>query len=427
MKQLIHCAAFLFCALGRFHAQQEKISIHEDQSKYYQNKETPPVEKISVLTGLDILLRDHTELLKGKSIALVTNQTGIDHDGVPNYKRLMAMEKVNLQVIFSPEHGLFGEAAAGQKVSYNQNAFNLPEVISLYGKTRKPTPKMLHGIQLIIYDIQDIGSRFYTYITTLGLIMEAAGEQNIPVLVLDRPNPIRGDIIAGPLLDMNYKTFVGYYPIPIRYGGTIGDMAKKIIANKWISPVPYLTVIPLQGWENNLWFDETDLKWVNPSPNIPDLETALVYPGMCLIEGTNVSEGRGTPHPFKWIGAPWINGRNLSQELNKLGLPGVVFVPVSFTPVSLPGKSTRPKHEGQKCSGVEIRITNRNEYKSVITGVYMLFIIYKNYSDQMIFKEKHLNRLWGQNNLLKSIKSNVNVFDFLKQLKFTQLEVEPDR
>ncbi|MDP6089790.1 MAG: DUF1343 domain-containing protein, partial [Candidatus Marinimicrobia bacterium] len=315
MKQLIHCAAFLFCALGRFHAQQEKISIHEDQSKYYQNKETPPVEKISVLTGLDILLRDHTELLKGKSIALVTNQTGIDHDGVPNYKRLMAMEKVNLQVIFSPEHGLFGEAAAGQKVSYNQNAFNLPEVISLYGKTRKPTPKMLHGIQLIIYDIQDIGSRFYTYITTLGLIMEAAGEQNIPVLVLDRPNPIRGDIIAGPLLDMNYKTFVGYYPIPIRYGGTIGDMAKKIIANKWISPVPYLTVIPLQGWENNLWFDETDLKWVNPSPNIPDLETALVYPGMCLIEGTNVSEGRGTPHPFKWIGAPWINGRNLSQEL----------------------------------------------------------------------------------------------------------------
>ncbi|HJM34422.1 MAG TPA: DUF1343 domain-containing protein, partial [Candidatus Marinimicrobia bacterium] len=248
MKQLIHCAAFLFCALGRFHAQQEKISIHEDQSKYYQNKETPPVEKISVLTGLDILLRDHTELLKGKSIALVTNQTGIDHDGVPNYKRLMAMEKVNLQVIFSPEHGLFGEAAAGQKVSYNQNAFNLPEVISLYGKTRKPTPKMLHGIQLIIYDIQDIGSRFYTYITTLGLIMEAAGEQNIPVLVLDRPNPIRGDIIAGPLLDMNYKTFVGYYPIPIRYGGTIGDMAKKIIANKWISPVPYLTVIPLQGW-----------------------------------------------------------------------------------------------------------------------------------------------------------------------------------
>ena len=416
MKQLIHCVAFLFCALGRFHAQQEKISIHEDQSKYYQNKETPPVEKISVLTGLDILLRDHTELLKGKSIALVTNQTGIDHDGVPNYKRLMAMEKVNLQVIFSPEHGLFGEAAAGQKVSYNQNAFNLPEVISLYGKTRKPTPKMLHGIQLIIYDIQDIGSRFYTYITTLGLIMEAAGEQNIPVLVLDRPNPIRGDIIAGPLLDMNYKTFVGYYPIPIRYGGTIGDMAKKIIANKWISPVPYLTVIPLQGWENNLWFDETDLKWINPSPNIPDLETALVYPGMCLIEGTNVSEGRGTPHPFKWIGAPWINGRNLSRELNKLGLPGVVFVPVTFTPVSIPGKATQPKHEGQECNGIEIRITDRNEYKSVETGVNMLFTIYKYYSDQLIFRKKHLNRLWGKNDLLLNIKSGVQALDFIKKM-----------
>ena len=416
MKLLIHCAAFLFCALGRFHAQQEKISIHEEQSKYYQNKETPPVEKISVLTGLDILLRDHTELLKGKSIALVTNQTGIDHDGVANYKRLMAMEKVNLQVIFSPEHGLFGEAAAGQKVSYNPNAFNLPEVISLYGKTRKPTPKMLHGIQLIIYDIQDIGSRFYTYITTLGLIMEAAGEQNIPVLVLDRPNPIRGDIIAGPLLDMNYKTFVGYYPIPIRYGGTIGDMAKNIIANKWILTVPPLTVIPTQGWKENVWFDETDLKWVNPSPNIPDLETALVYPGMCLIEGTNVSEGRGTPHPFKWIGAPWINGRKLSQELNKLGLPGVVFVPVSITPLSLPGKSTRPKHEGQECNGIEIRITDRNEYKSVETGVYMLFTIYKYYSDQLIFREKHLNRLWGKNDLLLNINSGVPALDFIKKM-----------
>ena len=416
MKLLIHCAAFLFCALGRFHAQQEKISIHEEQSKYYQNKETPPVEKISVLTGLDILLRDHTELLKGKSIALVTNQTGIDHDGVANYKRLMAMEKVNLQVIFSPEHGLFGEAAAGQKVSYNPNAFNLPEVISLYGKTRKPTPKMLHGIQLIIYDIQDIGSRFYTYITTLGLIMEAAGEQNIPVLVLDRPNPIRGDIIAGPLLDMNYKTFVGYYPIPIRYGGTIGDMAKNIIANKWILTVPPLTVIPTQGWKENVWFDETDLKWVNPSPNIPDLETALVYPGMCLIEGTNVSEGRGTPHPFKWIGAPWINGRKLSQELNKLGLPGVVFVPVTFTPVSIPGKATQPKHEGQECSGVEIQITNRNEYKSVETGVYMLFTIYKYYSDQLIFREKHLNRLWGKNDLLLNINSGVPALDFIKKM-----------
>jgi uncharacterized protein YbbC (DUF1343 family) len=146
------------------------------------------------------------------------------------------------------------------------------------------------------------------------------------------------------------------------------------------------------------------------------LETALVYPGMCLIEGTNVSEGRGTPHPFKWIGAPWINGRNLSRELNKLGLPGVVFVPVSFTPVSLPGKATRPKHEGQKCSGIEIRITNRNEYKSVETGVYMLFTIFKYYSDQLIFREKHLNRLWGQDDLLKSIKSNVNVLDFLKTI-----------
>ena len=165
MKLLIHCAAFLFCALGRFHAQQEKISIHEEQSKYYQNKETPPVEKISVLTGLDILLRDHTELLKGKSIALVTNQTGIDHDGVPNYKRLMAMEKVNLQVIFSPEHGLFGEASDGEKISYDTTIANLPKLVSLYDFTRKPTPEMLTGIDLIIYDNLAIALRHALFCT----------------------------------------------------------------------------------------------------------------------------------------------------------------------------------------------------------------------------------------------------------------------
>ena len=175
----------------------------------------------------------------------------------------MTMDDVNLKIIFSPEHGLFGEADAGEKISYSENNLNLPEVISLYGKIRKPSAEMLEGIDLILYDIQDIGARYYTYITTLGLVMETAGELGIPILVLDRPNPIRGDIIEGPVLNLEFKSFVGHYPISIRYGGTVGDLAKMIIKQNWISKAPDLTVIPSEGWNYQLWFDETDLTWVD--------------------------------------------------------------------------------------------------------------------------------------------------------------------
>ena len=234
---MIHRISFLLFLTFLF-AQKEHPSIHQEQLKHFNNKPSPPVEKIHVLTGLDVLLEKKQYVVQGKSIALVTNHSGIDRLGTPNYRRLMAMENVDLKVIFSPEHGLFGEADAGEKVTYSKNNLNLPEVISLYGKTRKPTAEMLEGIDLILYDIQDIGARFYTYITTLGLVMERAGELGIPVIVLDRPNPIRGDMIEGPTLDLDYQTFVGYYPIPIRYGGTVGDLAHQIIENNWITPLP---------------------------------------------------------------------------------------------------------------------------------------------------------------------------------------------
>ncbi|SVB40255.1 uncharacterized protein METZ01_LOCUS193109, partial [marine metagenome] len=229
------------------------------QLEQYKTKPDPPVDKVHVLTGLDVLLDKKMDLIQGKSVALVTNHTGIDKLGIPNYKYLMYMKDVDLKVIFSPEHGLFGEAGAGEKVSYTEKDSGLPKVISLYGSMRKPTAEMLSGINLIIYDIQDIGTRFYTYITTLGLVMEVAGELDIPVLVLDRPNPIRGDIIEGPILNLEFQSFVGYYPISIRYGGTVGDLAKKIIKQNWIPKVPDLTVIPSEGWDHHLWFDETDL------------------------------------------------------------------------------------------------------------------------------------------------------------------------
>ena len=385
-----------------FISAQTRQSTHQIQSEYYKTIMTQPVDRVTVLTGLDVLLEKKIDLITGKSIALVTNQTGIDRYGIPNYKRLLALDDVHLKVVFSPEHGLFGEA--DEEITYNKKVADIPRVISLYGSVRKPTSEMLQGVDLIIYDIQDIGARFYTYISTLGLVMEAAGALQLPVLVLDRPNPIRSDIVEGPLLDLNYQSFVGKYPIPIRYGWTIGELAKKIVEEQWIVPSPPLNIVSMEGWNASLWYDETTLPWVKPSPNIPDLGTALIYPGMCLLEGTNVSEGRGTEHPFKWFGAPWIDGEILSGELNKLHLPGVVFVPKSFTPVSIPGIADKPKYQNQLCDGIEIRVITRNEYQSLNVGVSILKKLQELYPENIIFKENRLNRLWGSDTLLNELQ-----------------------
>ena len=396
-----NCLIF-FIFITNLLAAQAYESIHQLQSKYYSSISTPPVDKVHIKTGIDILLDKKQNLIADKRIALVTNQTGVDQYGVANYKRLMDFENTKLEVVFSPEHGIFGET--DKEVTYNDGIKNLPKIYSLYGAVRKPTREMLDGIDIIIYDIQDIGARFYTYISTLGLVMEAAAELNIPVLVLDRPNPIRGDIVEGPILDIEYQSFIGKYPIPIRYGWTVAELAEKIIQENWINPNPQLTVIPMEGWNTSLWYDETTLPWIKPSPNIPNLETALIYPGMCLLEGTNMSEGRGTNHPFQWFGAPWIDSRVLSQKLNNLKLSGVVFVPKSFTPISIPGVADKPKYENQLCYGIEIRVIDRNKFNSVKSGVNILKTINEMYPDSLIIKEKRLNKLWGSDTLLKELK-----------------------
>tara|TARA_X000001036_G_scaffold274525_1_gene254967 strand:- start:2474 stop:3748 length:1275 start_codon:yes stop_codon:yes gene_type:complete len=396
-----NCLIF-FIFITNLLAAQAYESIHQLQSKYYSSISTPPVDKVHVKTGIDILLDKKQNLIADKRIALVTNQTGVDQYGVANYKRLMDLENTKLEVVFSPEHGIFGET--DKEVTYNDGIKNLPKIYSLYGAVRKPTREMLDSIDIIIYDIQDIGARFYTYISTLGLVMEAAAELNIPVLVLDRPNPIRGDIVEGPILDIEYQSFIGKYPIPIRYGWTVAELAEKIIQENWINPTPQLTVIPMEGWNTSLWYDETTLPWIKPSPNIPNLETALIYPGMCLLEGTNISEGRGTNNPFQWFGAPWIDSRVLSQKLNNLKLSGVVFVPKSFIPISIPGVADKPKYENQLCYGIEIRVVDRNKFNSVKSGVNILKTINEMYPDSLIIKEKRLNKLWGSDTLLKELK-----------------------
>ena len=373
-------------------------------------------QKVQILTGLDILINKYKEQIKGLSIALVTNQTGIDKQGIPNYERLMDIESIHLKKIFSPEHGLFGEEAAGETLRYDNTKTELPEIISLYDAGKKPTDEMFNNIDLILYDVQDIGSRFYTYISTLGLVMEKAGELGIPVWILDRPNPISGTKIEGPILDITHKSFVGYYPIPIRYGLTVGELGRMILTEKWIDPIPKLEIISMEGWARNLWYDETNLKWIKPSPNIPDLETAILYPGICLLEGTNISEGRGTENPFKWIGAPWLNGELLAIELNKEGLPGVSFTSVEFTPIELPGIAINPKYQGESCSGVKIKITNRNTYKSVQVGITILSVLQLLYPEKIEYKP-FLNNLWGRDDLAAQLKTKLTLDQLIDSIE----------
>ncbi len=405
-----------------------------------------------VKTGLDVLLENHLDKLYGKRIALVTNYSGIDKNGISNIVQLHTKTTVKLETIFTPErdvnqqgisngtekqnhtkiekiftpeHGFAGNIPAGEYVDYDSISSKLPPVISLYGKTRKPTQEMLTNIDIIIYDIQDVGARFYTYISTLGLVMEAAGEANISIIVLDRPNPIGGNV-NGPILDENYKSFIGKYPIPIQYGMTIGELAKMIVGEKMIDLIPELIVIPMENYSKNYFYDETHLQWTNPSPNIPDLKTAIIYPGFCLFEATNVSEGRGTYSPFKQIGAPWINDDSLTNLLDEQNLPGVLFNPIQFIPKSIPTMSKYPKFENQNCNGIEISITNRNIYNSILTGITVLWAIHKFYPDSLVIRKDSLGRIWGSDNLyiqLQEGKTPSEIIDFYQSdlKKFIQI------
>ena len=378
-------------------------SIHQIQNINEEQKTRINLSPVKL--GLDVLLDEKIQLIKNKNIGLVTNNSGRDFKGTSNYERLMRTKDVTLKVIFSPEHGLFGEAAAGEKVNYDGQIKTLPKVVSLYGKNRKPTDIQLEGLDIIIYDIQDIGSRFYTYISTLGLVMESAAKSNIKVLVLDRPNPLTGNKIEGPTLDLKYQTFVGYYPIPTRYGLTVGELALMINNEKWIEYQPELEIVKMRGWTKDLWYDETKLPWTKPSPNIPDLNTAIIYPGVCLLEATNVSEGRGTQKPFKKFGAPWINKQEISQELNNLNLPGVVFKPITFIPTPIKGMSNNPKYKNQVCHGAEIILTDRDKFLSVATGMNIIKIISEKYPSKLKIKNSGMNRLWGNAEFLNQLQT----------------------
>jgi uncharacterized protein YbbC (DUF1343 family)/CubicO group peptidase (beta-lactamase class C family) len=313
-----------------------------------------------VRTGLDVLAAQSFAPLAGYSIGLVTNQTGVDATGRRIIDLLAAAPNVKLAAIFSPEHGLTGDA--NTDVPHGRDAITGLPVWSLYGATRRPSASMLRGINLIVYDIQDVGVRYYTYLTTLVYVMEEAARHGIPVMVLDRPNPLGGRVVEGPLMDPDLASFTSPHPIPVRTGMTIGEFARMAAVERNI-PVS-LTIIAMQHWDRGRWFDDTGLPWVNPSPNIRSLTQALLYSGIGLLEATNLSVGRGTEQPFEIVGAPWIEPHGLAAALNGLRLPGVTFEPVIFTPAL-----TADRYPNVPCSGVRMIVTDRDAIRPVTIGL----------------------------------------------------------
>lgn len=311
-----------------------------------------------VLTGIDVLKRDGFKQLSGLRIGLVTNHTGRAREGQQTIDVLRAAPGVRLVALFSPEHGIRG--VADEKISDSKDEQTGLPIFSLYGETRRPRPEQLKDLDAIVYDIQDIGTRFYTYISTLGYVMEEAARSHLPVYVLDRPNPIGGVDVEGPIADADKLSFIAYHTIPVRHGMTIGELAQLYNEQRKIGCD--LRVIKMEGWRRSNWFDATNLTWINPSPNMRSLTEATLYPGIGLLETTNVSVGRGTDTPFELVGAPWINGPELAAYLNSRRISGVRFVPVKFTPQTSVFKAV-------ECRGINIIVTNRAQFRPVLAGL----------------------------------------------------------
>jgi uncharacterized protein YbbC (DUF1343 family)/CubicO group peptidase (beta-lactamase class C family) len=321
-----------------------------------------------VLTGIDVLARDGFTQLKGMRVGLVTNHTGRDRSGKSTVDVLHKAAGVKLVALFAPEHGLRG--TADEKISDSKDERTGLPIYSLYGESRRPQAEQLKDLDAIVFDIQDIGTRFYTYISTLGYVMEEAARARVPVFVLDRPNPINGIEVEGPVADADKLSFIAYHTIPVRHGMTIGEIARLFNETRKIGCD--LRVVKMENYRRSMWFDATNLTWVNPSPNMRSLTGATLYPGIGLLEMTNLSVGRGTDTPFELVGAPWLDGQRLASILNERGLPGVRFVPVRFTP-----KTSVFKNE--ECGGINIIITDRTQFRPVQTGLEIAVAIRRLY------------------------------------------------
>ena len=382
----------------------------------------PAGAALEVKPGVEVFLEKHLDLVRGKRVGLVTNPSGVDSRLQSTARLFKNNSAINLVALYGPEHGVRGEAQAGEYVPfYYDEKFELP-VFSLYGQSFKPAPgmlnnidelmrtfdtqsagkipeeKMIKEIDVLVYDLQDIGTRVYTYVATMALAMESCAELGLDFIVLDRPNPIGGEILEGAVLKYpEFSSFVGLYPIPQRHGLTVGELA-RLFNDNFLSKKARLTVIPMEGWKRDKWFDQTGLPWVMPSPNMPTLETATVYPGQVYLEGTNISEGRGTTRPFELFGAPWIDGWDLTQKLNSLNLAGVIFREAWFTP-------TFSKYQGERCGGCQLHVIDREAFRPFLTSLWIIKTIRDMYPDKFEFHVDYFDKIMGNSDVRLALES----------------------
>jgi len=317
----------------------------------------------AVLPGLDVLMSRLPSLLRGLSVGLLCHQASVTRDLTPAAEALRSMKGVKLRRLFAPEHGLTGAAQDHARIGAERDALSGLPVVSLYGKRLEPAPDSLDGLDTLVVDLQDVGSRYYTFVWTMALAMRAAARVALPVVVLDRPNPLGGQRLEGNMPDPRFASFVGLYPLPTRHGLTIGELAGYLNDTHGLGSD--LTVVPMLGWRRAMLWEATGLPFVAPSPNMPTVDTARVYPGGCLIEGTNLSEGRGTTRPFEWVGAPYLDGPGLARALDRRGLPGARFRAIGFEPAF-------HKWKGRRCGGVQVHVTDPDRFKPVATYLALL-------------------------------------------------------
>jgi len=387
-------------------------------------------KKRSVIPGAEVLLAERLDLISGSRVGLVTNQTGVDRHGKSLVDILAAQPRCNLVALFSPEHGIRGRSQAGECVPFEVDPGTRLPVFSLYGQRRavSPAPEldldkamrtfdiqeeeklpeagMIEGLDVRVLDLQDVCTLIYTYAATMALCLRVCGSKGIRFLVLDRPNPINGLTVEGPVLEYpRFSSFVGLYPIPLRHGLTMGEMA-LLFNHRFMDRASDLTVIPMQGWERGMWYDVTGLPWIRPSPNLPTLTAVTVYPGQVFWEGTNVSEGRGTEFPFEQFGSPWIEGRALAGMLNTLRLPGVRFQPVDFRP-------DFSKFAGQSCSGVRLRVTDRERFRPLAAFLFSIAALLDMYPGRLTFHRDYFDRIMGTDRVRKALENDLSAGEIL--------------
>ena len=356
-----------------------------------------PFRRPTVKTGLHVLSEQRYRLLKGSRVGLICNHSAVNSRGEHIISLFRGQRVFRLVALFSPEHGLKGDV--DERIASAVHSDTGLKVYSLYGETLRPTEESLRGIDTLVFDIQDIGARFYTYISTLAMCMEEAARHNVRFVVLDRPNPITGTRVEGPVLDKAYEgSFISYFPLPVAHGMTVGELARMF--NREFGIRCDLRVVRMRGWRRRMWFDETGLPWINPSPNIRNVVEATLYPGFGIVEKTNMSVGRGTFAPFELYGAPWVDGKELARRMNGIGLPGLQFMPAEFTP-------ERSAFAGESCSGVRVVLTDRGKLDCLRAGLTFLDAIYRLHGDA--FDIERIGPMIGDPAVAEKIKAGVPV------------------